>query len=223
MKKSAQIVKPSLATPLLSHFVEARWQALCATLGVDAAARFTEVARAYAEPQRAYHTAQHIEECLTIFDTVACMLHDAPLVELCIWLHDLVYEPKRSDNEARSADIACEWFAALAPDRLQRLRDYILATKRHEPSPNDMDLQALLDIDLAILASSPERFREYGKQVRFEYAFVPWSDYVVKRREFLKTIAQRTPLFHHPALAPQLEPLARRNLAADDEARDPFE
>jgi predicted metal-dependent HD superfamily phosphohydrolase len=212
-----------LATLSSSRFVEARWRALCATLGVDATARFTDVERAYAQSQRSYHTAQHIEECLSIFDTVASTLRDAPLVELCLWLHDLVYEPKRADNESRSADIACEWFAALAPDRLQRLREYILATKRHEPSPHDMDLQALLDIDLAILASSPARFREYGEQVRFEYAFVPWHEYVVKRREFLKAIAQRTPLFHHPALAPQLEALARHNLATDDHARDPFE
>jgi predicted metal-dependent HD superfamily phosphohydrolase len=149
---------------------------------------------------------------LQLFDSIAHSLKDAPLVELCIWLHDLVYEPKRADNEARSAEIACEWFAHLAPQRLQKLREYILATKHHHPNLRDSDLQALLDIDLAILASSPKRFNEYGQQVRFEYRFVPWLIYVFKRRQFLKAIATRIPLYHHPLLALQLEQQARKNL-----------
>jgi predicted metal-dependent HD superfamily phosphohydrolase len=199
---------------ILSRFTETRWHRLCAALGAEQATnRFAEVERAYAEPQRAYHTAQHIDECLALFDSVSSQIHDAPLVELCIWLHDVIYEPKRSDNEARSADLACEWFELLSPERLKKLREYTLATKRHEPAPLDSDLQALIDIDLSILAAVPARFREYGKQVRFEYSFVPWVVYVFKRRQFLKHIAKRQPLYHHPLLAPRLEAGARRNLS----------
>jgi predicted metal-dependent HD superfamily phosphohydrolase len=188
-----------------------RWARLCQALNVPAEQRFTEIAAAYAEPQRAYHTAQHIDECLTLFDSIAHHLQDAPLVELCIWLHDVIYQPKRSDNELRSAQLAMEWFARLPSDRCQKLNAYILATKHHQPC-GDLDLQALLDIDLAILASDKPRFKQYSQQVRFEYKFVPWLVYVYKRRQFLSQLASRDRLFHHPALAPLLEAQARKNL-----------
>jgi predicted metal-dependent HD superfamily phosphohydrolase len=194
------------------QFTQTRWDALCNRLDVAAHARFPQIAAAYTEPQRAYHTAQHIDECLTLLDSVSAQFQDAALVELCLWLHDLVYEPQRSDNELRSAQIACEWFAALPPARLELLSTYILATKHHEPS-QDTDLQALLDIDLAILASEPVRFKQYNEQVRFEYAFVPEAIYEVKRKEFLAHLAARPKLFHHPALAARLESVARKNLA----------
>ncbi len=132
-------------------------------------------------------------------------------MELCIWLHDVVYEPRRSDNEQRSAQLAKKWFANLSSERLEKLDRYILATKHHQPC-GDADLQALLDIDLAILASQPSRFKQYSEQVRFEYQFVPRLVYVYERRQFLKQLASRDQLFHHPALASSLEAQARKNL-----------
>src|SRR5689334_15837407 len=76
---------------------------------------------AYAEPQRAYHTATHIHEVLHWFDTV----HDevgwrSPAdVYLAVVFHDAVYDPTRHDNEARSAQLARE--LASASDDATRL------------------------------------------------------------------------------------------------------
>jgi predicted metal-dependent HD superfamily phosphohydrolase len=193
------------------RFNQQRWDRLCQALDVSAELRFADIAVAYSEPQRGYHTAQHIDECLMLFDSIAHHLRDAALVELCIWMHDLVYEPKRTDNEQRSAQLAKEWFPNLSSERLEKLNAYILATKHHEPC-DDLDLQALLDIDLAILASEPTRFKQYNQQVRVEYTFVPWLVYIYKRKQFLQQLASRDRLFHHPALAPLLEAQARKNL-----------
>ena len=208
-----------------SPFSAQRWQALCDALAVPPAhaarQRFADVQAAYAEPQRHYHTAQHIGECLAQLDAVAAHLQDAPLVELAIWLHDLVYDPPAKDNEARSAELAQQWLAgALAPKRLQCLADWINATRLHEAAPQDADLQALLDIDLAILAAAPARFAQYEAQVAREYAHVPPALFAVGRRAFLTELLTRERLFHHPAFV-QLEAPARRNLAASVAASEP--
>jgi predicted metal-dependent HD superfamily phosphohydrolase len=132
---------------------------------------------------------------------------------VAIWLHDVVYDPQAKDNEARSAALAMQWFAQLSAERQSVLGRRILATQQHLPCPDDSDGQALLDIDLAILAAPPSRFAEYANQVRTEYSFVPEPVYQTKRGEFMHAMAQRPQLYFHPALAPRLEPLARRNLA----------
>jgi predicted metal-dependent HD superfamily phosphohydrolase len=197
-----------------TQFTRERWSALCTRLGCAAAIdRFDQLSTAYAEPVRAYHTAQHIDECLLVLDSVASQLQSPDDVELAIWLHDVVYDPQAKDNEARSAALAVDWFKNLAQARKDSLHQRILATRRHLPTPDDSDCQALLDIDLAILAAPPARFAEYAEQVRTEYGFVPEPIYQTKRAEFMRAMAQRPQLYFHPALAPRLEPLARRNLA----------
>ncbi len=173
---------------------------------------FDQLTLAYAEPARAYHTAQHIDECLHLLDRVASQLQSPDDVELAIWMHDVVYDPQAKDNEAQSAQWALQWFAELPLPRRDLLRQRIAATQHHAPMPHDSDGQALLDIDLAILASTPVRFAQYSAQVRHEYSFVEPDVYAIKRAEFLQHMAQRPQLYFHSALAAQLEPGARRNL-----------
>lgn len=196
-------------------FTPSRWTALCTRLGApQASAQFAVLQAAYSEPVRAYHTAQHIGECLALLDGVANQVQSPDDIELAIWLHDVVYDPQAHDNEERSAQLALQWFVDLPAAPRQRLAQRILATKGHAPTPHDSDCQALLDIDLAILASSPARFAEYGLQVRHEYSFVPEALYAVKRRQFMQQMAQRPQLYFHPSLALQLERAARLNLSS---------
>ena len=60
----------------------------------------------YTEPQRAYHTLQHIEESLVLFASVHHLAENPVDVELAIWFHDVIYDPKASDNEERSTGFA---------------------------------------------------------------------------------------------------------------------
>jgi predicted metal-dependent HD superfamily phosphohydrolase len=216
-----------------SHFNEARWQRLCGVLGLpNLTPCFDEIAMRYAEPQRAYHTAQHIDECLALLDKVADQVHNAAEVELAIWAHDVIYDPQAHDNELRSAQLFDAWLAQAgeageAEDLRSRLRARVLATAGHARLQGDSDGQALLDMDLAILACSPDRFNQYESQIRFEYSFVPAEVYATKRREFLQSMASRGQLYHHPALAADLQDLAaanlRRVLGADARASVPHQ
>src|SRR4051812_45275984 len=94
----------------------------------------------YADPRRAYHNQQHLLECIEELDRVA-HLSDAPAdVEIALWFHDAVYDPKRTDNESMSADLAAALLAQVGdePDRIARVRDLILDTAhRAEPSTRD--------------------------------------------------------------------------------------
>ena len=59
---------------------------------------------AYSEVQRHYHSIQHIVECLEHFHQIKTHLDDTLSVELAIWFHDVIYNPKAHDNEQQSAD-----------------------------------------------------------------------------------------------------------------------
>ena len=157
----------------------------------------------YAEPHRRYHTLEHIEHCLREFDPRQAREPEA--VELAIWFHDAVYDTRRSDNEERSA----AWLLELMPEA-KRAAELILATKHHRASTPDEAL--LVDVDLAILGQSKERFDRYEKQIREEYAWVPGLLFRRKRRKILRGFLERPFIYGTEAFRAKYEAAARANL-----------
>ena len=168
-----------------------------------------DLVRRYAEPHRAYHTMQHIEECLAEFERARHLAADPAAVELALWYHDAVYNPLASDNEERSAKLAIEGLTDTTFAR--RVEDLILATK-HRVEPTDPDAQLLADIDLSILGQRWERFAEYETQIRKEYAMVPEPIFKVKRAEILRSFLDRARIYSTPFFRDRLEVQARANL-----------
>ncbi|MCK4103356.1 HD domain-containing protein [Acinetobacter radioresistens] len=169
---------------------------------------------AYQEPQRYYHTLQHIEECLDLYQPLKMCVNDPLAVELAIWFHDVVYEPKSDQNELKSAELMKQ---SLAPymtiDQISKIYSWILATQTHELSEDDdLDLKTLLDIDLAILGSKPSRFAEYEQQIQQEYAWVSEGIYHEKRKKVLSHFYQAHPLFKTEYFQDKLENQAKINL-----------
>ncbi|HEX7899907.1 MAG TPA: N-methyl-D-aspartate receptor NMDAR2C subunit [Planctomycetota bacterium] len=157
----------------------------------------------YAEPHRRYHTLEHIEHCLAEFDPA--LAQDPEAVELAIWFHDAVYDTRRSDNEERSA----AWLLELLPEA-KRAAELILVTKHHQASTPDEAL--LVDVDLAILGQSKERFDRYEKQIREEYAWVPGLIFRRKRRKILRGFLERPFIYGTEAFRAKYEAAARANL-----------
>ena len=170
--------------------------------------------RAYGEPQRSYHTLQHLHECIDRFDACIDLASRPAEVETALWFHDAVYDVARADNERRSADWAREVAIAngVAADVAERIDALVMAT-RHATPPADADAQLLVDIDLAILGADTARFAEYERQIRGEYAHVPEPGFRAKRRAILAGLLARDPIYATPRLRAELEQRARANLS----------
>lgn len=169
--------------------------------------------KAYSEPQRYYHTCQHIVECLDLFHDIKQDLHDPIAVELAIWFHDVVYDPQATDNELQSAELMkhhCQKF--LTVSQLTQIYDWIVATQKHAHA-NDSDLKYLLDIDLAILGSNQTRFVEYEQQIQKEYAWVSPELYKIKRGDVLAYFYQMDSIYQSDYFSRLFEQRAKENLA----------
>lgn len=188
------------------------WQGLAAH-GDGLALRDALLAR-YSEAHRHYHTTQHLAECLAMFEWVQAAADRPHEVEMALWFHDAVYDLKASDNEARSAAWARDALLQAQVDAAaaQRIHGLIMAT-RHTAVPRGRDEQVLVDIDLAILGAETERFDEYERQIRSEYAHVPGLLFRMKRKSILRGFLDRESIYTTPALHQELEARARRNLA----------
>jgi len=175
---------------------------------------FEKLIESYREPQRKYHTLQHLAECLALFDRYQHLAIHPHEVEIALWFHDAIYEVRAGDNEARSADWARASLrdAGVANEACERVHEHVLAT-RHAALPIGQDQALLVDIDLSILGAPEARFDEYEAQVRAEYGWVPDFLFKRKRREILAEFLARAVLYSTPALRDALESAARKNLS----------
>lgn len=180
----------------------------------DGLSLMQELLSAYSEPQRKYHTVQHLSECLALFERHLDLAIEPAEVEISLWFHDAVYDVKASDNELKSSEWAEAELrkAGVSADRIERIRNHILAT-RHSVLPQGQDQMLLVDIDLSILGALRPRFMEYEEQVRAEYSWVPAPLFRSKRRAVLAEFLARNPIYNTPRLREALEHQARENLA----------
>lgn len=192
-----------------------RWQLLWQRLGGNAPLdSFSQLQAAYRHPSRHYHGEQHILACLAHLDRHRRLAAHPDQIELALWLHDLVYDSRRQDNEAASAELARCWLtqaglAALAP----RIEALILATC-HQATAGDPDEALLVDIDLAILASPAPVYARYEADVRAEYAWVAEPLFRAGRARLLHQLLAMPRLYQRDELASDWEKPARKNLAA---------
>jgi predicted metal-dependent HD superfamily phosphohydrolase len=193
------------------------WQRLWTALGarvIDGGV-FNQLVGAYSERHRHYHTLQHLRECLAHCDAAATLARHPAEVELALWFHDAVYDPRRDDNEERSAQWAARAVlaAGCGPEVARRVEALVLATRTHDAS-DDPDTQVVLDIDLAILGAGPARFAQYEGQIRAEYAHVPEAEFRRRRAQLLAGFLARPKIYSTAAFGAALEQQARSNLQA---------
>jgi predicted metal-dependent HD superfamily phosphohydrolase len=176
----------------------------------------------YAEPHRAYHSRQHLTECLTAFEQVRSLAAHPAEVEVALWFHDAIYDLRRADNEALSADWAKAALltAGAPPEAAERVSSLVLATK-HTAAPKTQDEFVLIDVDLSILGAEQPRFAQYERQIRLEYNFVPAPVFAEKRRAILASILARPHIYNTAHFHAALEQRARQNLVRAIAQADP--
>lgn len=173
---------------------------------------FESLAIAYAEPWRHYHTQTHIAQCLKLAKQYRAIALAPEELEVALWFHDAIYDPKRQDNEENSAQWAQAYLTSVNVDTpiIDRIVAMILATKTHDALGGDTAL--LLDIDLSILGAVPHQFEVYDRAIRQEYQWVLESDYSRARRRILQSFLLREPLYQTSTFRDHYETQARQNL-----------
>jgi predicted metal-dependent HD superfamily phosphohydrolase len=177
-----------------------------------------ELARAYAAPERHYHSLTHIEAMLRLMHTYENALADPAAVEAAIWFHDAIYDTRRHDNEEKSAELAESRLAALlSPDRIALIARMIRATAGHHvpdglDAAQQRDCALFLDMDLSILGGTPDAFAAYEAAVRREYGWVPDALWREGRRKVLRGFLDRATIYASPQFCASHEAAARANL-----------
>jgi predicted metal-dependent HD superfamily phosphohydrolase len=174
---------------------------------------FSALSAAYAESHRAYHTFAHIADCLNQFDAVSSNACRPDEVEMALWFHDAVYDPRVADNEEKSAAwvVTALFAGGMAAASVARVSSLILATK-HESLAAGTDAQIVADIDLSILGREPIEFDNYDRAIRSEYQWVPERQYREARARILRGFVNRRSIYQTDYFQTRYEHQARVNL-----------
>ncbi|WP_440825979.1 HD domain-containing protein [Psychrobacter cryohalolentis] len=159
-----------------------------------------DIAVRYDETQRAYHSLQHIQQLFSQFEQIKHQLHEPHIIALALYYHDVIYDPRRSDNELKSAEYAVEALKGyLSAEQCQHIYALIMMTATHElheclDKDTVSDAAYLLDMDLSILGTPWSEYQVYAQAVRQEYRHIANEDYRTGRIAVLKK------LLAHPVL-----------------------
>jgi predicted metal-dependent HD superfamily phosphohydrolase len=198
----------------VNDLLRQQWMGLLHAWAVDATAAayaLEDVRQHYVEPNRFYHTLDHIANMLQTIESIGLHAQDPNAVKLAAWLHDVIYDSRASDNEERSAEFAVHLCQKLGIPAGHTVASLIMKTKTHD-APDDLDAQVLLDADLAVLGASPPTYRKYADNIRLEHAWVPQSEYQTGRRQILSKFLTRPRIYQ---FLTHLEEPARQNIAAE--------
>lgn len=185
---------------------------------VQTAHTWADIMARLSEPHRKFHTARHVVEVCRTFLELA---PDADWIGeglLAAIMHDVVYrvhpnEPVR-DNESKSAAYAAQALLEFGAydQQVALVIELILRTAEHRYEGPQEVVKALLDADMSILGSPPERYAEYRRDLREEYAAVSDEKWREGRTAFLRKTLEAVHIFHLDAAQELFEERARSNM-----------
>lgn len=200
----------------LEYCSKRSWITLWLGLGSSSYVRIMEayqyLLKCYLEPHRKYHNLEHINHCLTEFNTAWHLASDPDLLELAIWYHDIVYNINADDNEELSALLAEKVMtdSGLPIDSIEKVKNIILATK-HDKIPESFDAKLMLDIDISNLGQV-DKFEETNRLVREEFSSVPQDLFVAGRVNILSKFLNRPNIYLTEFFQEKYENIARDNI-----------
>ena len=161
---------------------------------------------------RHYHTLDHIEVLLESIKDFQPRPAERVKLELAIWFHDYVYDPKGFDNELMSMK-EFEMFGIrtnLAPKDIKEISNLIMDT-RHVYVPETRLGKIIADVDLKQLSILKDREKNDGN-IRKEYFHVTDEEWLNGRIRFLKGMLDKQHIYHTSEYRGALEDTARHNL-----------
>ncbi|TBN02443.1 hypothetical protein EYD45_12100 [Hyunsoonleella flava] len=179
-----------------------------------------EIKKQYSLKIRHYHNLMHLENMLTHAYSIQDEIKNWQAFLFSIWYHDIVYKPTRKDNEVKSAVLAKIRLKQLNIDEKTSkiIQKLIISTKNHKINLTENNDNAfLLDIDLSILGSDWNTYKNYIQNIRKEYSIYPSFMYRKGRKKVLYHFLERESLYFTEIFQNKYEEQARKNLVKEIE------
>ena len=196
--------------------IEEKYVAFMLSLGYkNPREAFADLLCHYQKPHGTYHNWNHILESVAEMQTLYGnkIWLKKPEVMFAILYHDVIYDPQKKDNEEQSKKFAEGILKMTTATKrfIKKVGKLIMAT-RHTEKPKDQDEALIMDIDVSILGKLWKRFSEYEQQIRKEYEFVAWQDFVSGRTAILEMFLSRERIYSTEHFYQKYEIQARRNI-----------
>ncbi len=169
----------------------------------------------YSKKSRYYHNLEHIYKMLFQLESIKDEITNLPEIKFAIWYHDIIYKSTKKDNEEKSAAFAKNRLKSFnfSLNSIKKVEELILSTKKHNVILNqNQDNAYLLDLDLSILGSNWETYKNYTQQIRKEYKIYPDFMYKSGRKKVLQHFLERDTLYFTKTYKIQFENKARENI-----------
>lgn len=177
-----------------------------------------EIDTNYSDNSRYYHTLDHLANSLAHLVEVKLEIHDWQTLLFTLYYHDIIYNPVRSDNEKKSAELAKNRMQQIGVpfDQITLCKDQILATKSHIYS-EDADTNYFTDVDLSILGQPWQDYSRYYKSIRKEFSIYPETVYNAGRKKVLNDFLGMERIFKTDYFFKKFERTAKQNLRREME------
>lgn len=166
----------------------------------------------YSEPHRAYHNIEHLEHILGLIELQDLKLEDRETLIHATVFHDVIYQPGSTKNEKESAEYAETALQNLKQPKamVEKVTRIILATANHQST--DPLTQLFLDMDMAILGTTPQAYQKYRNAIRQEHQNILGILYNIGRRKFLKNTLKQERIFQTLEFFSSYEQKSRINI-----------
>lgn len=177
---------------------------------------FEDVVKRYSAKGRHYHNMKHLFDVVYLLNVYQESIVCKEEIFLAAIYHDIIYNPKRTDNEIKSADFFLKKICPLLKldeDGSGYVYTAIFATTHKDVEwITNKDIQLLLDIDLSILGTNdPEAYERYRVGVRKEYKMYSDEQYNEGRTNVLKSFIHKKKIYLTKEFK-KTEKKARKNL-----------
>lgn len=177
----------------------------------------------YSKDFRACHNMDWLTGHLGEFTSVYGEFENPKQSVMAILFGSYVFDPRREDNEERSADYVrnvCKNLG-MSAQFAHNVTSMILSTKHNSYNIIDNDTDLVTDIDISVLGSSPEKFGEYRKNLRKEYSWMYDDTFTKAETLFFEKFSHRAHIYSSDVFRKKLEKQAKENVTAA--LRDIFE
>lgn len=177
-----------------------------------------EIELNYSHKKRYYHNLSHLDNLLTQLQEIKYKIYDCNSILFSLYYHDIIYNPIKSNNEAKSADLAVNRMNELNVEAkiVEKCKSQILATKLHIESV-DVDTNYFTDADLCILGQDWDMYFQYSKDIRKEYALYPNFIYNAGRKKALNHFLNMPRIYKTEVFFEKFENQAKRNIEREIE------